>query len=252
MNWNQPLPPESADLYRVGSRSLWVRRTGTEVLVSAAGGDDPQGMDFGQVPLEDAPGEIQRFVANAASIHLTPRCADLPVVVRPMLPLAVLPGAEAQIYVTTPVWLCLTVDGAANPFYETPSHRPASTWFGATPQAGELAYASRSRARSRLDLVEFRPGRAVTRIALANVQAEVWNVQRIKVPAPHLALFLGSQGLWTPSIYVRNSSEGETDMLLDQTPPKEAGPVKRVAGPRQHGTPRLSLRALSGLTGWMG
>ena len=252
MNWNQPLTPDAATLFRVGSRRLWVRIAGSEIQVVADGGDDPTAVDFSQEPLEEPPGEVQRFASTMGQVVLVPRCADLPVIVRPMTPLTLLPGAEAQIYVTTPVWVCLALQGAPVPFFETPTHRPVSTWFGSTPQAGEVAYASRSKARSRLDLVEFRPGRATTRLSLANTQPDVWQVQRVKIPTPHLALFVGAQGLWTPSITVRNNSEGEADMILDSKPPEDAGKVVRIAEPREHGTPRLSLRALSGLTGWMG
>lgn len=252
MRWMQVLEPGPGTLFEVGSASLWVRVGANEVSVVGEPGLDAMGERLAVSVREEPPGDPRRFVHAGEPLELSIRCADRAVVVRPAVPLVILPMAQTPIYVTTPGWLTLSRQGL-EPFFEVPVFLPASTWFGATPQAGELAYASRSRARTQLALLEPRPGRIITRLVLINDQTTPWEVERLKVPTPHLAAYAAAEDrLWTPGITVRNGGEGEVDMQVDAAPPEEAGATTLLCSGRQQGTPRLSLGALGRLGGFGG
>lgn len=252
MHWNRILKPGAGSLFDVGGASLWVRVGDNEVSVCGESSLDAMAPTLAETALAEPPAAPLRFVHAGEPVVLSVRCADRAVVVRPATPLVLLPGATIAVYVTSPGWLTLSRQ-SLDPFFELPVFLPSSTWFGATPQAGELAYASRSRARSQLGQLEFRPGRITTRLTLVNDQQHAWEVERIKVPTPHLSTFVVDEHrLWTPGITVRNTGEGEVDMQVDAAPPDEAGAATLLSEARQKGTPRLLLGALGRLGGFGG
>ncbi|MCA9568841.1 MAG: hypothetical protein KC656_13410 [Myxococcales bacterium] len=244
VDWNQPL--EGCRRFVWGSRELIVAVRPGEVRVLASGGADPFSEEHVDGEPCDEPEGMLRFGTRPGSpITLSVRAADKSVIVRPAEPLAVLGGASTVVYVSTPAWIGLRQGGP--PFFEVPVHRPSNTWFGETTQQGELAYATRSRARTDLAALKLRPGRVHTRITLHNGLADPWEVVRMKVPCPHLPLFAVGEGLWTASLRIARTSDGEIDMTLENGPPNELGKASRLADPRDPGTPKLLVRALGTL-----
>lgn len=249
-SWNEAIAPGRGQVRVVGSRRLWVEACPKEVKVLADGGTEPDVVTTEAGFMDEPPGQPFRFSHAGHTVVFGLRCADRPFVVRPAMRLTLLPQASCRFYVTTPVWLTLSRE-ERDPFFEVPAIEPKSTWFGATPQAGELAYASRTLARPLLDLHGIHPGRIATRVTLRNPLDSVWCVERLKVPTPHLSAWQGAQRLWTPSITIRNVADGEVDMGIDTEPPDEAGACRQLAPAREGGTPKLLVRAL-GSMGWRG
>ena len=248
MIWNTPVSKGPA-WWQWGSRRVFVLLERDEVRVGVDGGDEP----LSDVEVLGAPGEppeeTERFVLTSSmDVRWTARTADRAVVVRPASPITVLGDATAEIFVSTPLWIGLRNGGSGEPFFEVPSFRPSNTWFGETPQAGELAYSTRSRARARLDQLTFLPGRAVTRVTLVNAQPTPWHVDRLKVPVNHLPLFHTERsGVWTAGVRIECKDADEVDVVVDPSTPKSVGPASRFQDPRNSATPRLVLRALGSL-----
>jgi len=194
------------------------------------------------------PSDPLRFLSREGRDRmLTARTADRSVVARPAMPLVVNADGHAVIYVSSPLWVGVAESGAP-PFVEFPVTEPKQTWLGATPQAGELVYATRTQARMDLDNLDIAPGRVVTQVELVNRLPEPWPIERIVVPLPHLALYQcehsGSAPLWTSSVRIERTSDAEVDAHVAAGPPGEAGRTTRIAEPRRPSIPRLSLLAL--------
>lgn len=230
------LGPVEGRSWQIGPLTLHLARRPNEWRVGWKTGADPLADDL-QVaePLPvDAPEHmasdlvVHRFAMRGGGrFHLTPALADRPVVVRPDLPLHIPAGMQARVYVSSPVWLRVEVEGLL--LTEVPTFRMSDTWFGASTRVGELCYASRTSGRLRLELLPRRHARAVTAVNLVNRASKPLMFERLKLPAPSLALFHGPEGLWTQSLAVTWTSSGTTDVELG--PPPDGAP-EQIADPR--------------------
>ena len=160
------------------------------------------------------------FESGHEQLRLTPRLADRPITVRPEHPVTVPSGQAVTFYISTPLWLRLAVGDPAILLDEWPSFRPSDAWFG-TPLRGELCYASRTRAQSRLDDIVATPNRAITPIRVVNRAVESLRIEQLKLPMPNLALYQDAEGrLMTQSLeFMRSAAGGQAQLKLGAPPP---------------------------------
>lgn len=194
---------------------------------------------------------IKRFVTGSTdkALVLTPRLADRPVVVRPRTPFSIAPGAQALIYISSPLWLEISLEGLQPPLLDIPFARPSDTWFGASTLVGEACYASRTFARADISELPLHPHRATTPIHLHNQASDPLVIETLSLPAPYLSLYSDKNGgLWTQSITLRRRPGESTAALeLGSGAPQEADGGEQVSGPRKAGGQNLVVRAWSSL-----
>lgn len=144
------------------------------------------------------------------------------------------------------------VDGGRTVLRELPSLRLSDTWFGSTTREGELAYALRSSARTRLDEMPLRSHRILTPVVLENRASDALLLERLNLPVPFLSVFEEeARGLWTECVHMLRTEEGDTARLdVRRGPPEEtSGAVKRSGPRRTHETGHL-FRAFGSLLGF--
>jgi len=240
--WGEfPLAEGEGGFWRIGPLSLRIYRLPREIRVVREQGTDPleESLEV-RCPVEmgeeDAQGIPLRFVSDdvGGSIRLRPRPADRNVVTRPEHPLNVLPGDTAALYVSTPCWVEILVNGGRTQLLEVPTVPLSDTWFGPSTKEGTLCYAARTSARLELAKMPLRPHRAVAKVVLKNSSAEPLLVERMNLPTLHLGLFADSAGnLWTETVHLERKQEGQlTDLDIGKAPPREAGSVRRVSPER--------------------
>lgn len=248
--------PEQALQWRIGPSILTVCRRETEWLVRH--GQDPEADEDSPelavaVPaaLEEAAEDLQRFVLRrtAPRLSLAPRLADRPVVVQPRTDFTIPPREQATVFVSTPLWIQLSLEGVTGPVLDAPLWRPSDTWFGASTREGELCYSSRTRARARVEELPMRPHRAVTPVLIHNETAEPLAIERLSLPVPYLALYAGRDGhLWTQAVTLRRRpGEATANLELDPQAPAQAAEPGPVSGPRRSNGQTLVVRAWSSL-----
>ena len=190
---------------------------------------------------EGAPTLRFSFAESPDTLHVRPRLADRPVIVRPESPLAVPPGETVTLYASTPVWMALKFEVRRSRrrrapetdlavVAELPTARPTDTWFGPNTRVGELCYAVRTAARTEVADLPLRPHRAVTALTVVNRADTPLDVARIEVPMPFLALHVDGGGrLWTDGVrFEREPDEDTTVEPVAFTP--DGG--ERLAEPR--------------------
>lgn len=175
------------------------------------------------------------FHRTESSVVLAPALADRPVVSRPENPLFVPPGESVTLYLSTALWIRVSLAESERRLLEVPSHRMSDTWFGASTWEGTLCYATRTAGRLQLDKLPLRLHRAVTPLHVRNRADEPLGLERVQLPAPHLGLYRAPDDtLWTNPVSMRHAAVGEgAAVTIDEGPPAAVPEAERVQPPRE-------------------
>lgn len=243
--------------WRLGSLTLWVTRLTNEWQVGHRWSNDPYDETIEirediHLP-EDL--ELRRYLfANSGRyLRVRPRVPDRPFVTRPEMPVIIPPGEKATLYMASPLWVELAAGDPLKVFASVPVWRASSTWFGEDLIEGTLCYASRTRAR--LDPTGLRRGpRVATAVFVSNEHDEPLQVERLALPLPQMSVFRAADGrLWTEGTTVEYDPTVKAPAKIESGPPREAGPVTLISGPREDPRANILARALSaalrGVTG---
>ena len=247
--------------WNVGPCTLWLHRSDHEWRLVEHHAGDPMASDsrvtlpvaddeWAAVSDPEAPEAPDRsitrfgFRETTATADAHPLLGDRPFVVRPESTILVAPGERLTLYVSTPLWIRLTLSGATSSLHhDLPVLRPSDTWFGPSTREGTLCYAARTTGRIRLENLLQRMHRAVTPIAVHNQAADTLHIERIQIPVQHLALYASVYHfLWTQGIVLdrREDSEGADVRILDG-PPDDATDPTRLAPPREEVKTSLAM-----------
>jgi hypothetical protein len=249
-----------AGYWNMGGFHMWARRTAREWQVYTDRGDDPATDGCVVEVPSDRPAptgwRLRRFAfrQSPAQARVLPALADRGVVIRPDVTFFVPPREECTLYISTPVWLTLSL-GTPSPVMDTACYRPSDTWFGPNTRVGELCYASRTRAGQDLESVTRLPHRAISAVKIRNRAATRLEFERIMLPVMNLSLYADPSGyLWTEAVTLEREEDGDfADMRLSRGAPDEAGAAGAggkaplVSGPRLRHEKGLSLRLFGGL-----
>jgi hypothetical protein len=189
------------------------------------------------------------FDRTPETLHVMPVLADRPVITRPVMPFSASAGKTVTFFVSTPLWVSITVNDPPQKLQEIPIQRPSDTWFGPSTLEGELCYASRTYGRINLENVPMRWHRAVTKVFIDNRVNNPLLVERLSLPVPYLSLYATADGsLWTQSVtMVRTRDTGMATLQVRDDLPEEAKDARRVGGPRQTPEKNMIFRAFGSL-----
>lgn len=190
------------------------------------------------------------FQKTDSRCTLAPMLADRAIVVRPDIPLFILPGEEVTLYVSTPLWIRVEVGKESRLLQEIPSYRPSDTWFGASTLEGELCYAVQTAGRLRLENLPRRLHRAITPIHVRNGGTDALHIAHIQVPVQYLSLFEGEGSyLWTQAVTLsRQASDDQAAVRFDEGKlPEEVGRTQKLRGPRLDVRTNTIFRTFSSL-----
>jgi hypothetical protein len=208
--------------------------------------------DLSSTPLLDRE-NVERFAFDTTGISLvlSPCLADRPVITSPKKPLYILPHTEATIFASSPLWLKAHV--GSDVLFDRAVDRPSDTWFGPTTTRGEFCYATKAFCRLRLEDIQTPLHRAVTSITVNNRASSPIHVNRMKLPAPNLALYAQADGrLWTEDVTFNRTDEDEgfASLQVAHRSPRHAASPIRVSDPREGVTDDMVTRAFSSIFSW--
>lgn len=238
----------------MGPSTLWLYRTATDWRVIHRLSRDPTATDpmvnRSEVVLpapevdmeevlsrkdEDLQTSRYSFHQTESRIVLHPVLADRPVVSRPEHPLYVPSGEAVTLYLSTPLWIRIELEESGRQLQEVPTHRMSDTWLGASTLEGELCYATRTSGRLQLKHLPVRFHRAITPLRIENPAEESLFLERVQLPAEHLALYRTPDNyLWTNAVSMNRITETEgASVDIKKGPPKDVEGAKRVQEPRK-------------------
>ncbi len=256
--WNEfQIDTKASGHWKIGPLHLWITRYKNEWRIGSTSSNDPEDRKIeietpfkGEFPLEI---DTNRFGGKEteATVRLTPAMADRPVVIRPEMPFYLPSNDEVTIYVSTPLWINITVEPKSRKLLSLPVLRLSDSWFGPDPTEGELCYAARSKAKLRFEDLSLIQYRAVTKIILKNNHNKQLFLERIKVPVNNLSLYQSEQaGLLTETItIIKEDDVSEMKMKLDSPNEVEFGSPIKIAMPREPIQKNIFLKAFNTLIG---
>ena len=227
---------------RLGSLELLIFRSEREWQIAHEVDRQDQGDrdDWHQERLSNLPPDspnLERFATGigGGEVRIEPYLADRSVVARPHIPLHVLPGQETKIYVSSPVWVKITVGDPARVLSELPTRRLSDTWLGASTREGEAGYGLKTYASSGVDEVQIKSYRVVTPVVIRNRAEDLLLVDRMNLPAPYLSIYHSAKNeLWTETVTLSHRARlGMAALDLTGGPPSEAGQLTRLTKPRR-------------------
>lgn len=189
------------------------------------------------------------FTNTEGDLDVLPALANRSVTSRPNVPLQILAGEKARLFVSSPLWLQMKTQKKSVCFFDEPLWRPSDSWFGPSSIVGELCYAKYTDARVELEALERRVYRAITPVEVINNGEEPLVIERFNLPVPMLSLFSDASGtLWTQTLVVkRELDDSETEITIDKRAPAEAGSAILISQPRIAVSRGRLIRSLSSL-----
>ena len=242
--------------WQIGPLTLQIRRTATEWQILEQREADENAGDIAVHVAEagnfdEEAADLKRYALRQteSALSLMPRLADRPVVVRPRSTFTLLPQEEVTAFISTPLWFEVTTGANPRLLLDAPIFRPSDTWFGPDTRTGQLCYASRTHARSRLEEVPQRPHRALTPVVIRNAHETPLSFDRLSLPVPFLSLYADAQGyLWTQAVtLLRRSDEETAELQIGERAPPQAVGATPLGGPRERSERSVVVRAWSRL-----
>lgn len=246
--------------WRIGPTALWIQHLESEWRVAVkrdgdgmAGGLESERLDGAADLLEL--GEVQRFAVSGKTeeLHLDPVLADRAIVTRPETPFQVPAGEKVTVFVSSPVWLRISIGSPPRPLLEEPIFRPSDTWFGANTLDGEVCYASIAHFVLNAGNVPVAPHRATTPVHIHNKAKESLELDRVRLPVTNLSLYETEDGrlLTNSATLERKEADEFAELRLGKRGPSGMGAMTRVAEPRLPESENPVVRAFSKLLqGW--
>lgn len=168
--------------------------------------------------------------------HLTPVLPPRPVIVKPAMPLQVMPGETVALFVSIPIWVRIsltTAGGSAVELMEEPTQILSNSWFG-RPVEGELCYALKTMARRRLEDLRADVHLAVCPLTIKNEAQKTLHFDRLCLRLQFLSLYAGATHLWTNHGTLINRGEDVmTGLRVEAEPPALDGATRMLSGPRE-------------------
>lgn len=183
-------------------------------------GTGPCSLSITDSPL-DRSFEWTRWIFDSAidKVELRPALPDRAIIVRPEMPMSLMPRQEILFFVELPVNLVLMAGKKHEEVIEIPTMVLSNSWFGSFSE-GELCYALKTTAKMHLDELVPRPNRAIFPLEVRNVSSQQLNFERLCLRPQHLNVYSGASRLWTNR--GRVSYRGETNwsrIVYTSSPP---------------------------------
>ena len=234
--------------WQIGPSSFSIHRLKQEWRIVYSEGTDPYCDELVvNVPVpsneDDTTTSLRRYIfqSTSSNLTLTPVLVDRSVVVRPMTPFSIREGQEVTLYVTTPLWVRVEVEGVVFPLRDVPTLRLSDTWFGSDTLSGELCYASKLAGRLSLEDVHKFPYRVISPLRVRNRSSKPLLIERVKLPLQYLSIYDSKDHLlWTQTVVLTHEQD-RTKLNLSSIP-SDAALGERISGPRQKLNDNLVVR----------
>lgn len=228
----------------LGSLHLWIHRKKKEWYIAhemEESSEDRFSISIDSAPFEqDRPWNRWILDEQIEQILFKPQLPSRALIVRPEMPMCLMPKQSVQFFVGIPIWLAITIGNGKEHIIEIPTMPLSNSWFGPFTE-GELCYALKTTAR--LHQKDLKPGahRAVFALEIRNASAEILNFERLCVRPQFLNIFQGATHLWASKGRVSYRGEENWSRIVYSSMAPEFDQVGPLLGKAREPMPRGTL-----------
>lgn len=243
--------------WRIGERTVFIRRSEKEWTVwnKECVNENNEAIVVDDIESEEPIDKLssERFILSNTSkkLFVEPSLADRAMVVRPSKPIIVMPGEQAKLFISTPLWMTLSIEDKDAPMVDIPFWRPSDSWFGATTMSGDLCYSKYTDAKLNADNLEIRSHRASTLVTVLNDQDENLLIQRLNLPVPLLKVYANENNqFWTDQVNIVQSNEHSMAVShISHSPPEHFKSLTQVSESRELSNKSSLMSSIKNLIG---
>ena len=192
--------------------------------------------------------EPMRFIhsTNQDKLQFRPRLANRSIVAKPYMPVFLPSQQTVTIYISTPIWLAIFLEGHKQPLLELPTYKLSDTWFGPKPHIGELSYASRFSGRIDLSALPKRASRIITPVKITNNGNDNLKLEKISIPCDYLTVYCNKNNeLWTQTLSIlREVDQKKTQVSIEKALHPALESAKKIGEPRVADQSRLLSKTI--------
>ena len=230
---SQTIKPGQTLELDLGSLSLWIHRGEQNWRVAYEIGDENE--ERCSISVSDEPRDPRhdwtRWVLDndVNQIQLKPQLPDRALIVRPEMPMCLMPKQSAQFFISIPIWVAITYGRSQEQVMEIPSATLSNSWFGPFTE-GELCYTVKTTAKSQEQDLRFSANRVVFPLEIKNASKEKLNFERLCVRPQFLNVYQGKTRMWTSKGRVSYRGEDTWSRIVYSSLPPEFDQANRMLG----------------------
>jgi hypothetical protein len=173
-------------------------------------------------------------------IQLKPQLPDRALIVRPEMPMCLMPRESVQLFIGIPIWLAITFGAKREQVIEIPTMALSNSWFGSFTE-GELCYAIKTRAM--LNQEDLMPSsyRVVFPLEVRNASNEQLKFERLCIRPQNLNVYQGNHRLWSNRGRASYRGEENWSRIVYSARPPEYDNASRLLGKAREPIHRGSL-----------
>lgn len=251
----QKLETNAVALHRVGPLSIWLERAGDELHYAFSRKESDLGSAKAAKPEHI---EWSRWVCGEGELdlELAPVLPPRPVVVRPAMPMQIMPGHHLLFFVSIPVYvagiLVASGGGSRVTAFEEPTVVLSNSWYG-KPADGTLCYALRTRARRSLEELRRDANLAICPLELVNESNKPLLFERVLLRSRFMGMYRGTQYIWTSGArLVYHGEDPLPELNYVAGPPAYDEASDCLAEPKEQLKRGMLDRAMDGIRGGIG
>jgi hypothetical protein len=217
----------------LGALRAWIHRGKRDWHIAhEIGSEDDNGFHLSVTNgLFDPDRDWRRWILDEKidQLQLKPLLPDRPLIVRPEMPMCLMPRETALLFLGIPVWLGITFGTKREQAVEIPTAVLSNSWFGSFTE-GELCYAIKTRARQHQEDLLPNGSRVVFPLEVRNASNEKLKFERLCIRPQNLNIYQGSTRLWTNKGRASYRGEENWSRIVYASRPPEYDQAARLLG----------------------
>ncbi|HEY5621736.1 MAG TPA: hypothetical protein VIR77_03965, partial [Pontiella sp.] len=153
-------------------------------------------------------------------IQFRPLLPDRSLIVRPEVPMCLMPMQSVQFFIGVPIWLGITFGARHEHVIEIPTATLSNSWFGPITE-GELCYAVKTTAKLNQQDLRLSAHRVVFPLEIRNASKEKLIFERLCVRPQFLNIYQGANRLWTSKGRVSYRGEDSWSRIVYSSNPPD-------------------------------
>lgn len=185
--------------------------------------------------VNDEPVTNRFIVSQNHHVYLDAGLPELPMVIKPLVNISILPGQSLRTYIDVPLMLQISYGTAKQKMLlkEYPVQPLSRSWFG-DPESGEIAYFLESSMDTGVHPCKEENPCIHCPVTIVNKSSQTLTLDRMIIRVPYLTIFSGKKGFYASRTKISYSGQDQiSQIVIQKTPPEVDDKLTVYSQPRK-------------------